>query len=343
MRECLGVSVLFVLVAVVAGPVWERLEAFEPAGDYRIPYELSEDYWLFDRFCRDAARQERTFVIGDSFVWGQFVGPDETLSHYLNRQAGSDRFVNAGLDGAHPLALEGLIGHHCSGLRNREVVLHLNLLWMSSPQTDLQVQRVVGLNHPRLVSQLFAGVPAYQAPVSDRIGVVLARFFPFLDWSRHIEAAYFSSADLPHWTLENPYLNPLSQITLTVPESLDRLRSGVQPWFVEGGRRQRIPWIELETSLQWGAFRRVVGSLMSRGNQVVVLVGPLNEHMLESSSLAEYREMLVQVEAWLRDRGLRYQVPPVLATDLYADMSHPLGQGYAQLARGLWAELSGSP
>jgi hypothetical protein len=193
-----------------------------------------------------------------------------------------------------------------------------------------------------LVPQLFAGVPGYQAPVSDRIGVVFARFFPFLDWSRHIESAYFSSADLPHWTLENPYLNPLSQITLTLPDPLYHLRPGVQPWFVGGGSRQRIPWVELETSLQWGAFRRVAGTLVSRGNQVVVLVGPLNEHMLESSSLAEYREMLVQVESWLRGRGLRYHIPPVLATELYADMSHPLGQGYAQLARGLWVELSGA-
>ena len=81
---------------------------------------------------------EGTLVFGDSFVWGQYVEEDQTLTHFLNQEAGRERFVNAGLDGLHPLAMGGLLRHHYAGMRIADVVLHLNLLWMSSPQADLQ-------------------------------------------------------------------------------------------------------------------------------------------------------------------------------------------------------------
>ena len=125
MREWSGLLIGLVLLGATVGPVWTHLEVFDPPAEYRIPYASSEDYWLFDRFCRTANEQDKVFVIGDSFVWGQYVGEGETLSSSLNRQAGSDLYVNAGLDGTHPLALEGLIRHHCSGLQDREVAVEI--------------------------------------------------------------------------------------------------------------------------------------------------------------------------------------------------------------------------
>jgi len=339
-REWLGLLLLFVLVAAFAGPIWKRLEVFEPSADYRIPYDMSEDYWLFDRYCREAGKSDKTFVIGDSFVWGQYVRKEESLSHFLNQQAGSERFINAGLDGTHPLALDGLIKHYCAGLKDREVILHLNLIWLSSPQADLRTEREAHFNHPRLVPQFIPTVPSYREPISERMGVVVARHIPFQDWSRHIRSVYYSNADLPHWTLDNPYLNPLRQITFTLPESEDNPHSDAQAWFADREFRQGLPWVDVETSLQWQAFRRLVDTLQARRNRVFVLVGPLNEHMLEPSSVAAYREILTDVESWLKDRDLPYYIPPVLPSDLYADMSHPLGQGYALLAADLLEQMS---
>jgi hypothetical protein len=340
-REWLGLLLVLLVLAVVAGPIWSRLEGFEPSADYRIPYDLSEDYWLFDRYCREAGESEKSFVIGDSFVWGQYVRKDETLSFFLNQQAGAERFVNAGLDGTHPLALEGLIKHSCAGLSDREVVLHLNLLWVSSPQADLQLERGFQFNHPRLVPQFAPTIPSYEAPVSKRLGIVLARHLPFLDLSRHIQIAYYSNTDLPHWTMDNPYLNPFRQVNLTLPESEDPPHPNAQAWFVEGAVRQSLPWVDVESSLQWQAFQRLVDVLQARGNRLFVLVGPLNEHMLEFSNQAVYRGILAYVESWLHDRNLPYYTPPVLPSDLYADMSHPLGRGYAFIAQDLWERLSG--
>ena len=67
--------VLLLVVAVVAIPrVWTRLERFETGPDYRIPYELSKDYWLFQRRLNQVNERTKIFVLGDSVVWGDSVG-----------------------------------------------------------------------------------------------------------------------------------------------------------------------------------------------------------------------------------------------------------------------------
>ena len=58
--------------------------------DYRMPHDLSEDYWLYERFAGLAAQHDETLLIGDSVVWGEYVKRDETLSHYLNELSGED-------------------------------------------------------------------------------------------------------------------------------------------------------------------------------------------------------------------------------------------------------------
>ncbi len=342
MREGLGVLFFVALAASFVGPVWAKLEGFEPSDDYRIPYAQSDDYWLFERYCAEAGEPDKTFVIGDSFVWGQYVGREESLSHFLNVESGADQFVNAGLDGAHPLALEGLIRHHCPALRHHDVILHLNLLWMSSTQADLKTAPGSRINHPRLIPQFAPRIPGYDASYSDRIGVVMGRLIPSTAWSHHIRSSYFSSTDLPYWTLENPYSNPVRQITLVPPEPENQAHRQGQPWFDGMGGKQDLPWIDLETSLQWKAFTRLLRLLETRGNSLFILVGPLNEHMLESASLSAYRVLVSAVEANLLNRGSPFYLAPVLPSEMYADLSHPLGEGYSLLAEGLWRRLSGT-
>jgi hypothetical protein len=334
-REWLVVLLVLVLLGAISGPLWNRVESSSWAADYRIPYGSSEDYWLFGRFCTEAVGSGKTLVVGDSFVWGQYAGRSETLSSFLNQETGSTGFVNAGLDGSHPLALEGLMKHYCGELRNGQVILHLNLLWMSSLQADLQLEGGPQFNHPRLVPQFAPTIPSYRASTSDRLGVLVARHLPVLDWNRHLRFTYFENRDLPRWTLDHPYENPLHKLVSTEIPSDDLPHPNPQAWDVEGGSLQDPPWVNLDSSLQWQAFQRLVRDLQARGNDLFILVGPLNEHMLTVPSQERYRSTLQQAEDWLVRESIPFLTAPLLPSHLYADLSHPLGQGYALLADGL--------
>jgi hypothetical protein len=68
--------------------------------------------------------------------------------------AGGPRVVNLGVDGVHPVALAGLVEHYGHEIRGRKVLLHCNLLWMSSPEADLQGGKERSINHPALIPQL---------------------------------------------------------------------------------------------------------------------------------------------------------------------------------------------
>ena len=338
-REWLTAAAFFAAVAIALPTVWRGIERFDPGPDYRIPYGLSEDYWLFDRYGRAVSDRGRILLIGDSFVWGQFVDSNETLTHHLNDRAGEERFANLGLDGAYPIALEGLIRHYGRSIRGRDVILHLNLLWLSSPEADLQVETVVRFNHPRLVSQFVGRIPCYQATLSSRVGVLLERSVPLLGWTRHLRGTGFENSDLPHWTLDHPYTLPLPRILPGSGGLGDDRHPDVRPR-EEGGRPlQRLPWVELESSRQWRAFLKLVDLLRARGNRVVVMTGPLNEHLLDLESRGTYRRLLEEAVSRLQRMGLDVWEAPLLPAALYADTSHPLDEGYDLLADGLWRYL----
>ena len=91
--QWIAVGVIVAALFCLTPSHWERMERFDPGPDYRIPYELSNDYWLFSRWCRSACSRPSTLIIGDSVVWGQYVAEDQTLSHYLSELAGGDPFA----------------------------------------------------------------------------------------------------------------------------------------------------------------------------------------------------------------------------------------------------------
>jgi hypothetical protein len=90
--------------------------------------------------------------------------------------------------------------------------------------------------------------------------------------------------------------------------------------------------------LQWQAFQGVVKLLQKRGNQVFVLVGPFNEHLLAPDSLERYQQVKATIAAWLRENSVPHALPPPLPSDLYGDASHPLAEGYKLLAEQLTRE-----
>ncbi|MEE9609820.1 MAG: hypothetical protein V3W19_01140 [Desulfatiglandales bacterium] len=330
---------IITVLSIALPPLWRSLEAFSPSVDYRVPYDFSEDYWLYKQYCRSVGDKGKVLVIGDSVVWGHYVGRDQTLTHSLNELAGDERFINLGLDGSHPMALFGLIQHYGKAIKGEKVILHMNLLWLSSQEADLQTEKEFHFNHPRLVPQFRPQIPCYTESASGRMGIVLERFFPILQLVRHLQVLHFDNTNLQLWTLENPYSNPLGRISIRPPGLGKETEVDSQSRTARGQVLQSLPWVEFETSLQWWAFQRLVELLEARGNDVFVVVGPLNEHVLSPDSIQKYRELLIKAESRLEQMNVPYALLPLLPRHLYADTSHPLPHGYRLLAEHIWNRL----
>jgi hypothetical protein len=348
-RQCLVAAGIVLLAVVLTPRLWKSVERFETGADYRIPYDLSKDYWLYQRRLEDKIDRRSIVMLGDSVVWGEYVLPDGTWSHFLNEQSGqADKFVNGGVNGLFPLALEGLVDSYGRALRNRKVLLHCNLLWMSSPKADLSIDKEEKFNHSRLVPQFYPRIPCYKADANERLGAVVEREVNFSAWVDHLQNAYFGQRSILSWTLAddggdpprypNSYKDPLAQITFAVPGAPqeDPQRGPKSPrhkaWTESGGATS-FEWVDLGKSLQWGAFQRVVRTLRARGNDVFVVLGPFNEHIVAPESLPLYRKLRDGVTAWLEENHVPHLVPELLPSALYADASHPLTDGYALLAR----------
>lgn len=334
-REWLIIGIVFSALLYFGPKLWERIEKFEPGPDYRLPYDLSSDYWLYNRYCRWACSRYETLVIGDSVVWGHFVPKDNTLSYYLNENAGQNQFANLGVDGIHPAALAGLLKYYGRDIKGMNVILHFNPLWMSSKKHDLQIDKEFHFNHPKLVPQFIPKIPCYKDSYARRLSAVVERYVTFLGWTSHLKITYFESMDLPTWTLEYPYENPFRKSEIRNPKfEISHLEGAV------GIAKRDFQWVELETSLQWNFFQRSVEILKARGNTVFVLVGPFNEHMLKGKSINTYRKMKSEIKAWLRQNNVPYYMPEALPGELYSDASHPLSEGYAMLAKQLFENKS---
>lgn len=306
--------------------------------DYRLPTELSNDYWMFRQWTGYTHQHYRAMVLGDSVIWGQYAKSDDTLTHHLNSMVGEGAFANAGVDGLHPAAMAGMVRYYGRVMEGEAVLVHLNPLWMGSPAQDLQGGGETRFNHPDLVPQLWHRPAAYHPTLSEVMAGVLPRAAAFLSWKQHLQIAYYEGMALPEWTLENPYrLFPAGR----GPDAFAWREPGSQPmtWRERGIAPQDLPWVEAPRSYQWRSFRETVELLRARRNRVFVLVGPFNTHALPAKSEARYRRLVAGMTRWLAKKGIPYYAPPALASDLYADASHPLGAGYRELAR----ELQASP
>ena len=358
-RQWLAVAALVLLVLLGTSPLWKSVERFDTGPDYRIPYALSKDYWLYERRLEQLA-PTNIAVLGDSVVWGEYVRPDGTLAHFLNevlpdgQRGQSGIFVNAGVNGLFPLAFEGLIRDYGSALRQRKVILHCNVLWMSSPKADLHTEKEERFNHADLVPQFSPRLPCYKADLNRRLAVGVERHFTFAQWANHLQVAYFGQKNILAWTLEeddhtpprypNAYRNPFTQITLTVPTepAVDPERGPAsprhKPWSTTGEGSTRFEWVELDQSLQWAAFQRLVKLLQSRGNDVLVVVGPFNEQIMAVENQPAFRQLRAGIADWLSKNQVPHVVPATLPSALYADASHPLTDGYKLLASQLGGE-----
>jgi hypothetical protein len=354
-RQWLAAFLIVATVLLLTPWVWGHLERFETGPDYRLPYQLSKDYWLYGRRVNQVVNKDKVLLLGDSVIWGEYVAPDGTLSHFLNERVGvTNRFVNLGLNGLFPLAQEGLINYYGRSLRHEKILVQFNLLWLTSPKADLSSEKEAPFNHSSLVPQFTPRIPCYHADANERLSTIVQRNVPFLQWVGHIQNAYFDQKSILSWTLAddggnpphypNACRNPLAAISLTVPSAPtdDPERGPKSPrhkaWSAEGQGPTRFEWVNLDASLQWHAFQRLVRELRARGDSVFVVVGPFNEHMVAEDNRPTYDKLRSEIGEWLKQNQIPNAIPETLPSELYADGSHPLTQGYQMLAERIYAD-----
>lgn len=338
LKEWIIVTIILLGVLYLLPLFWTTIEKFEPTKDFRIPYTLSDDYWVFTRSSKYASSKFPAMVIGDSFVWGQYVSIDKTLSHNLNELEGDNLFANMGLDGLHPAAMDGLLKYYGKDIKNKTILLHLNLLWISSKDHDLQSKEEIRVNHPRLIPQFYPHVGCYKAKFPDKISVLTERYFYFFSWIKHIKNIYFENMDIPNWTMQNPYKIPfISNITSpAIPEPDNGPKSKPVTWIQQKIKIQDFPWVEPEESFQWISFKNVIKTLNDRNNRIFVIIGPFNPYILTENSLEHYNSIKSKIEKWFEENKINYYSPPFLPSELYADASHPLDEGYTVIAKELY-------
>jgi len=335
LREWSMVLLLFLLAVYLLPRVGSALEDFNSEPHFRMPYLLSDDYWMFRKCAQHATDRFPAVIIGDSFVWGQYVGRSETMSHEINRLINKEMVFNLGVNGLHPAAMRGMLNYYGKDIQDKGVILHLNLLWMSSEKRDLQGKEEHQFNHPRLVPQFFPQLACYQPAFSEKLGILAERNWQFLSWIRHVKQFYFENLDIPNWPLLNPYANPLAAVTFTLPPVDEGPRSRPVPWNRQKMKAESFPWVPLESSFQWSSFQEVIESLQNRGNRVIVLIGPFNPYLLTPESLVRLRGIHRAAEEWFIQKNVRFYSPADLPSELYADASHPLRDGYVRIAEGL--------
>ena len=72
--------------------------------------------------------------------------------------------------------------------------------------------------------------------------------------------------------------------------------------------------------------------LQSRGNDLLVVVGPFNEHIMAAENRPAYHRLREGARDWLARNQIAHVMPEPLPSALYADASHPLTDGYQMLA-----------
>ncbi len=196
------------------------------------------------------------------------------------------------------------------------------------------------------------GVPLWDPEFNTVAGWLLDRHVPYYDWTTHLKMVYFEGRSIESWMLANPEANPVGQFHVRTdrwdessprrwffarPTEFEPDRPDT-PWTGRGIEIEDFPWIPLEQSFQWRCTRHMIETLRARSGQLLVVIGPYNEHLLTEASRQRYRRRLHQARTWIEAQGIPCVVPEVLPSELYADASHPLAKGYRLLAQRLLAD-----
>jgi len=321
---------ILVLFAIVIPYILPLTDDSSFTGNYRIPYSMGEDYFLYSRYSKHVASIKRIPVIGDSVIWGHYTGSDDTLSAQLNRINPDIIFSNMGLDGIHPAAMNGLLNVFAAKFKNRKILAGVNLLWMSSARHDLTGPVNSEINHKILLPQFFTQIPSYRPTLEERLSASITKTIPLFPWIDHLRLSRFADKSFYLWTMDNPQkgINEYfthNDETFKVPE-------GMQPMKMQ---EQNIDWITAEKSLQWKFMIETLLSLKKNGNEVAAVITPFNTYMMTAESRKQYFSILAGMEWILRDKGIIPIIPLILEKKYFADSSHPTAEGYKLIAEDM--------
>lgn len=319
-------AVVLVLTLAVLPYCWRKYSNTEIPRNFRLAEKLRDDYYGYRTVAEAVCEKHPAVFIGDSVIWGMYVDNDHTLPALVNRKLGKDEVGNLAVDGLHPIAMETLV-RDCGGdIRGKRVYLYWNPLWMNKPLYDLSGQEEFSINHPGLLPQFDPSFKSYRANFGDRFSAFLEQKLLFAAWLRHFRAAYCANKDVKKVIAAGEKLAHYD------PTEREKTKNGTDDWKKSGVNKQDWPWVSIDRSRQYAAFRRVIELLRKRGNEVTVVLGTVNPHMQTPGSLERYRKLREEVKADLTKAGVAFIDLPELESKDYADASHPLAAGYRKLA-----------
>ncbi len=298
--------------------------------EYRLPYYLGEDYFLYKKYVEAASAYKTIPVIGDSVIWGHYTSDSDTITAQMNRMPRGEEFCNMGIDGIHPAVMYGLVENYCGRLNGKKIIVGINLLWMSSPRHDLTGAKNSEINHRMLLPQFTTIIPAYAPSFEERLSHVIKRNRPFLLWLDHLKLTKFREKSLYRWSMDNPSESMLSffhpeKRTYEIPAPMDTVKLAAQ----------KADWVIPEKSLQWSYTLKTLKLLKDRGNSVLAIITPFNIHMLTDESAKQHSEIVNEMRDILLQEGITVVVPEIPQRGEFADSSHPTAEGYKTIAKNL--------
>jgi len=331
--------ILLALVLLIIFPqAWQRLERFEPGANFRLAYRYRDDYWLFAGWARIASKGYPIIFLGDSVIWGIYVDNDNTLPVQLNNLFGKNKVANLAIDGLHCVALENLLKYYGSTISHKKVLLHFNPLWLNSRRFDLSGEKEFPIHQPRLLPQWLPRIKSYRQTLEVKAGIIQERYLPYVSLVNHLRLCHLDNKNFVQWVVDNPYKNPLRQISLRINAASKKNSSEVKDWQARKLSIQNWRWVPLTNSFQWKYFVKSIKLLQKRGNEVFVMVGPINPHMMTPESLRRYRTLQSDIVAWLEQNHIDYFIVPDMPSRLYTDASHPLKAGYNLIAQRMFTD-----
>ena len=338
-REWAVMVILLALVLLIIFPLaWKSLEKFDTPTNFRLAQQYRDDYWLFAKWARTVGREYPIIFLGDSVIWGTYVGNDNTLPVQLNNLFGKNKVANLAIDGLHYVALKGLLKYYGSAISDKKVVLHFNPLWLNSRKFDLSDEKEFPIHHPRLLPQWFPRIKSYRQTLEVKAGIIQERYLPYISLVNHLRLCHLDNKNFSQWVVDNPYKNPFAEISLKVGAASKKSSNEVENWKARKLGIQNWRWVTLTDSFQWKYFVKSIKLLQSRDNEVFVMVGPINPYMLTAVSLRRYRTLQSDIATWLEQNHIDYFIVPDMPSHLYADASHPLKEGYNLIAQQMFTD-----
>ncbi|OHB57725.1 MAG: hypothetical protein A2Y12_14125 [Planctomycetes bacterium GWF2_42_9] len=333
-RGWLVSGVMLAGIMFVVPQMWSFGISREIVQSLRIPYELSTDYWYYQCFVKKNCQEFPNVIVGDSFIWGEYVDSNNTLSACLNKVSGKKDFANLGVNGLHPMAAYGLIKYHGSDISGKKIILFFNPLWIQSPEIDLQGRDEIGLQHTKLIPQFDSQFKCYQAKTDERLSSIAERYCSWIGFANYINTVYLDGLGVKKWSMENPGIisKKMSYSLAQLTAGSNSIHTPAESWQQRGLEPSDYSWVNLTKSNHWKYWKKTINVLKKRNNKVFVLVGSFNPYLMTPESAGKYQLLISEIQNELDGMNVPYFFVPDLPSEYYTDASHVDGRGYKIIA-----------